>query len=464
LKAISARAGRPASVTLAGILALALALRLGLFLFMVHDDRKFYAGDTNSYELPALNLLNHGVFSSEPRPPYTPELSRTPGYPAYLALVYGLFGRRPALAIAGQILLGSLSVWLTYWLARQCGLPAGAGLLAAALMAVDFMTNMEVVSLLTETVFTALLLASLCLLLRYCGAPRWPWLLASAGLIALAALTRPIAQALPLLLLPVFWLAAPVARRRAALLAGLTFAGLSLGLINVWAARNYARSGDWTLSTIADDNLLYYRARDVLAEVQGRPQDEVWSDLEREVNQVTADRRLSVADTSAYMRQRALGVFLHYPAATARMTLAGLARILADPGFSRVCTVLNPASETYDCVPGRGTMNGTGVLQTAWIVWSGFSWLQRAALAWGVIGLAATYGLGVLGALALIRNRRLLAALLLIGLVVFFCGLSAGAEANARFRVVVMPMLAILAGQGGLALRAFVAARRARTF
>ena len=85
-----------------------------VFGFIAHDPRKFYTYDSQGYELRALNLLRHGVFSSDERAPFAPDLRRTPIYPAFVAAVYAVVGQRPDAVALLQIVLGSLAALLAF--------------------------------------------------------------------------------------------------------------------------------------------------------------------------------------------------------------------------------------------------------------------------------------------------------------------------------------------------------------
>jgi 4-amino-4-deoxy-L-arabinose transferase-like glycosyltransferase len=79
----------PISYThLAGALLCGVALRL---FFIARFP--FYAGDTKFYEELARNWMDHGVYGLFVRGELMPVDLRVPGYPAFLAAVYAIFGR-----------------------------------------------------------------------------------------------------------------------------------------------------------------------------------------------------------------------------------------------------------------------------------------------------------------------------------------------------------------------------------
>jgi 4-amino-4-deoxy-L-arabinose transferase-like glycosyltransferase len=443
--------------TLAGLFLAALALRLLIFGVIAHEPRKFYTYDSDGYDRRAMNILRYGEFASEGEPPRTPDLDRTPVYPLYLAAVFGSVGHQPWVAILLQVIIGSLTAVLTYLLARELRLSHLAAFVGGLIVALDPVSAMNANRLLTETIFTTLIVASIYALARYLNSERLSWALGAAVLLALASLTRPIAQFLPIAVLPLFVVVLRRAGWKRALLGALILLGVSLPLTYSWAYRNYRQAGVFTLSTISDTNLVYYRARAVLAEVNGISQDDAWVVLEEQVARA-AGPGASPSQVVAAQRQIAIDTFRSYPGLTLKMLVFGVARIVADPGYTITCTLLDPSSTSFDCFPGKSTMNDPGLIDKALSRVGAMSAIQILALALSAVVLACLYGGAAIGLVRLLRERDWLTlgvTLLLIG---YFVGLSAGAESNSRFRIPALPFMAILAGAGWAALRVWGAA------
>lgn len=441
--------------TMGLIVLAAIVLRLLVFAYIAHEPRKFYTYDSDGYDRRAMNLLRYGVFASEKAPPLKPDLDRTPVYPVMLAGVFAVTGHSPAAAILLHILLAAVTAVLTYMLARELGLPSPVGILAALIFAVDPLSIMTTNYLLTETLFTTLLVGSVWAVVRFWNSGLWRWLVLSAVLVALTSLTRPISQFLPIALLPLFVLAARKGQRRSWLAAGAVFAVVSLALTYTWAVRNYRETGVFTLSTISDTNLIYYRARAVLAEAEGTTQDQAWDKLEARIEQAAAERGLSTAETIDLQREEALAIFTRYPGLTVKMLAKGVGRLLFDPGYTITCTQLDRQSTAFDCFPGRSSMNEPGLVDKALGKFGQMSPVQQFTLLFSTLLLGLVYLSAALGTLRLFRERRWLILGLLFLLIAYFVGLSAGGEANSRFRIPVVPFLAILAGTGLASFRAW---------
>lgn len=107
-----------------GQLALAALTGLALRVFFVWRFPS-EAGDTATYEALARNWLDHGVYGIFLDGRLTPTDLRPPGYPAFLALLYLLFGRTRFVVMAAQTVVDLVTCLLISILAARL-LPQGA--------------------------------------------------------------------------------------------------------------------------------------------------------------------------------------------------------------------------------------------------------------------------------------------------------------------------------------------------
>ena len=192
----------------------------------------FVTPDSDDYLRPGYDLARGLGFD--------PELRRTPIYPISIAAVLALGGGLAALT-AAQHVLGVATAALTYGLGRATFGPL-AGLLAGLGIALSGPLLIYEHYLMAEALFTFLVTAALLLLVIAVRRGTSGWLVGAGLAVGLAALTRPIGQALfpvalglPLLLALPRWRAG--ARR-----AGLVLLGIGLVLLP-WTARNLAVHG-----------------------------------------------------------------------------------------------------------------------------------------------------------------------------------------------------------------------------
>ena len=238
----------------AGLLRLAFLYRVPVIL----------TGDSQSHYLPGYDL----AFGNE----FEPELRRPPGYALFAAGTILVLGEELRSLVLVQHLLGVAAAVLTYLLGRAT-FGRAAGFAGGLLVALNGALILSGQSIMTETLFTALFLAALLALLmagrsvqveakpnsrleaESSGAldagskgrlatvwsGRWGWALLAGLLLGVAALTRPVAQALVVLVPLAFLL---YTRRPWPILRGTLLAGIGFGLVMVpWMVRNYAEHG-----------------------------------------------------------------------------------------------------------------------------------------------------------------------------------------------------------------------------
>lgn len=413
------------------VLALAAATRLIVFAVAVQAPSRFMTEDSFQYDLLARRFGDAYVHLHARLLDLS--LLRPPGYPAYLAAVYGVAGRSWTAAVAVEVVIGVATVLGVYLLARRLAGP-GVAVVAGLALALDPISVAMTSNVTTETVFAAVWVCAA--LLWVAGLQRRrPWLLAAAGAVfGVSVLVRPIGLYLPVLLVPLtFWLVGgPRTRRALASAAILVAFAVPVGL---WAARNAHETGVVTVSTIGAHNLLDYRAADALAIDEGSSRPE-------EARRLDARARAQVAPhaNGAVLAQAesslAWHTLVHHPKGALLTTVRGLGRVLLGPGRAEMLRLV------------RGRTDAVGLADRATIA-------AEAALLFALL-LAA-----LVGVVALVRRRAWLALAVPLALAVYDVALSAGAEGNARLRMPASPFLAVLAGAGVVAAWRRLASTRA---
>src|SRR5436190_5941433 len=127
---------------------LAFAVRLVLLTRVESEDgRELMAPDSYTYEHLGQSWMSSGAVNSRSLEPLT---SRAPGYPGFLALIYGTFGPSRRIAAVGQAVLSALTVLLVYQAGRRIHSHA-AGATGAMLLAFDPPSILAANLLLTES-------------------------------------------------------------------------------------------------------------------------------------------------------------------------------------------------------------------------------------------------------------------------------------------------------------------------
>lgn len=379
------------------------ALRFGSFYF---PDSFTYLNPAR-YVLEGRGFVNGRAAEGGGVPLLEPDTIRTPGYP----LVLMLFGAHTVPVVVLQHLLDIAIAALLYLFVMHRWGNRFAALAAAIAFALDVPSIHIASKLLTETIFTALLFAVFVLLLDDEPPP-----ITIGLLLGFMVLVRPIA-------LFFFAIAAlRIPRRRL-----IAFLVAALVLPAGWAARNLARAGVFTVSSIGSINMLSTRAAGALAiEDNG---DNFYADLNDEQRGLAEDaddwiqerlhipdaEELSVGVRARYYGEYGARILAEHPLALAELTVRGI--------------LVNLFDSDWDAIEPVSTLHPS---------------LLRVAL--GAVPVAVTLFASI-GILVLWRMDRL--ALFGIAFTVgYFVLISAGAEAEYRFRVPVMPQLAIAAAIG----------------
>lgn len=397
------------------ILVLAAALRLayvGLLAAFGPGHTGFLEGDSGTYLAPAKALWLEGRFLADGRP----EIFRTPGYPLLLAPGFGL-GHPLAAAILSQVLISTATVWLVHRLASQLYGSQRISDLAALFFAIEPLSIFFTGRILSETLFTALLAIHILFIVRAIMRPSAkPAALAGLAL-AFATLTRPVSILLPVVELPLLlWYCRGRALGLQAAVA-VWFLICALGPVGAWTMRNHLVAGYTGFSAISVVDLYFYRAGDVTARAQHRPYDEVF----RELNEAERGRPMDLERLRA-MRLEASRIIAARPDLLLAQVVTGVFQNMS---------------------------YGASRLEMAWNARS-----SRVVPELGIIALLMLEYVGVGVAMAMLRRghgpREAWACLLVAA---YLLVISAGPQADARFRTPVMPLLLPLAAAGLCALR-----------
>lgn len=411
-------------------------------LALTGGTRTFRAPDSALYLSCAESLARGGGFSAGGEP----EIVRTPGYP--ILLVPGVLAGHPAaVTVALQIALGAFTAWLVHLITGLLTGSPRAAAIAGTLFACEPLSALYCGILLSETLFTAVLvLAAWLLARRASGGGRW--VLAGAALaLAASAYVRPIAYWLPIPAAGyLLWAARRGGVRRAAFEAA-AFLALCAALTGVWRARNYIETGYRGFSAIFDLNPYFCHGAAVEAAAGGESYYDVQrrmesSDYAAHLARNPGHEALAPAERYARMGRAGAEIIRRRPLLFAAIYAKGVARALLDPGAADWLKYLGLYREGGGLL---GEAVDRGLARTA-LSLAG----RRPGLFWTGVGLgvllagylaAAACGVSVIRSLAPGAG----AAALVLAYILL---LSGGPNALARFRHPAMPFVCVFAGCG----------------
>jgi hypothetical protein len=172
--------------------ALAAAAETVLVLWGLGQRRApLLGGDGADYNQYALNLVQHGVFSNATSPPFHPGITRTPGYPAFLAVLHLIDLHSAQLVRLAQFALVAVIAGLVYRIALEVG-DVRAARISAALSVTYLPLVWFATHALTEVLASALATLVIFVLVRARSRPSSLRLWVAAGLtLAASAYVRP---------------------------------------------------------------------------------------------------------------------------------------------------------------------------------------------------------------------------------------------------------------------------------
>ena len=419
------------------ILAGSFLLRLGLLIHLsASDPAQFLTNDSTSYINSARALHQTGSFAVSPESPDVPQTVRTPGYPVLIAGVYALFGERNAPVVFVQVLLSVGTLILVFVVARNRWGP-GVAVWATLILALDQVSLAFSLKILTETLFTFLLFAMLATIATISDSSRAAGRAVLAGLLlALATMVRPISY---YLILPMV-LALPLSgrfRKRslrrasdACLLLLLPF----VLLVGGWQVRNYQRTGSVELSTIQGRNLLLYRGAGIVALRDGIGFEQAREQLERQHPDETTWTREGVR------------LIARHPLLFIRTQATGAGKMLLGTGHPDLLEAagihLGPRGAIGDIL----RLTPTDYFE---------KWIVGSPVAFGAFVTLFLYVLLVWAGVLLWFFKDVIVCrrvgwwdVCMWGTLLYIVLMSAGPEAYPRFRVPIMPILALYAAKG----------------
>jgi len=415
------------------------------------NETRLRQPDSGGYDRPAVNLVEHHVYSSSDNPPFEPYAYSAPVYSVFLAFVYTILGHHPPMAILFQIAINLVTLYVTYRIGMTL-FNRPVGIMAAGALAVDIGQVLYSNQLLTETLFTLLLSLSIYSLLRFLEKERTGNGILTGIFMGLAALCRPIALYLPILLVVVFLI-----RFREDLLRGFRRYVLMICcfmlVLMPWLARNYHLFGVLQLNSSQGDTFLFYNVAYLRARVEGVTFSEAREELKQEVQGEVEKRNLNPMEKSVLYQRRAVGEILQHPVDYTIVHLSGVMPLLMLPNTNVAAYMLGiPASHTgfIANLLTRGLTANVSEFHKIYMEFlkpSGGQLIFILAFLIEVSALVGTYLLIVYGLWASQRRGKL-AAIAVLGTVLLYLALATGPVGRGRFRVPMMPYLYLLASHG----------------
>ena len=239
------------------VFLVALFLRFGFFIFALLNNGPLFgikhSADTYGYDLLAVNLIEGNGFSIHQNPPFLPDTNRTPIYPFFLAFIYWLFGYKPYIVLCLQSIIGAFTCVLVLLLERQI-FGERSACISGWILAFYPLSIVYNNSLLTESLFTFLLVISVLYFARLLEFPQLSYACLCGLLLGLATLCRPagifvIYLLVAFLIILKFIHVIQIKWQRLLLISVCLCVGFTV-VIFPWILRNQSITGVWQISSI----------------------------------------------------------------------------------------------------------------------------------------------------------------------------------------------------------------------
>jgi 4-amino-4-deoxy-L-arabinose transferase-like glycosyltransferase len=279
--------------------------------------------DEQHYTQLAGNLLQDNGFAWGPSQPTS---IRPPVYPAFVAAIWSIAGENNYQAVrVVQVVLSALTAWVVLLIGREY-FSDTTGRIAAAVTWLYPSLIFFNVTLLTETLYTFLLMLFVLFLARSIHSSRLTTAAVAGAVLGLVCLTRSSLWPLPLVLCPFLLVAlsAPVPRRIAVavvLLAGYT------AVVAPWAVRNTRLQGVLTIvDTMGGLNLR-------MGNYEYTPEDRMWDAVSIEgerswahaLRQERPGQSLTEGEKDKWAQRKAFQYMVAHPGTTLRRCVIRLA-------------------------------------------------------------------------------------------------------------------------------------------
>lgn len=270
--------------------------------------------DSASYLFPAYSFLNTGHFLEASN---TYMIFRTPGYPAFLAAIFYLFGNHLTVIIYTQIILSIIPIVCAYLIGKRL-FSENIGLCAAILVAFDYLIWGHSYFILSDTLF-AVMLSLVYVIGVYIfseSSPRFFNIFCLGFFLALATLVRPASY---LLLFPILFgmIVFAIARQiswKKTLVMLLIFLLPNMFLVGGWQLRNHLTLGTYQYSKITGK---------LGMQVFFPENYQLFIEEQRKSNKNYQVNKISMNDD--------IKMLVQYPGQTAKQVLFGVAKTLFMP-------------------------------------------------------------------------------------------------------------------------------------
>lgn len=429
------------------ILLLAALIRLILcFAILIKNPDGIYVHDSYGYWNIGYNLTYSGVFSQSETFPLDPDYYRTPVYPLFIAFTE-LIGPEGYSIIFLQIIVSVLTCYFVNRIALLFTNNSFISNAAALIVAIDLPSVALTNLVLTETLFTFLLVLCFYFFLRYFQKEKISMLVYAAIFSGALILCRPIAFFIPFLfsaiLIFIFY------KRINYLFKHLiVYSGIVLLTVSPWLVRNKITFDHFFLSVIREHNLLNYQAGAVYAEVSGEPLPRTQSYLRwKTFKEFKGNAHEQPYEYAKFIEKEAWSIISDNPGIFLKEQVRQVTYFFFKPARAFFEIQLGNWGQGYNTIPKEFSVFDN--------FWNGTGKITKALVLFQLFLMTFVYIAFVFGILYMKKNHLYLPLLLFLFTIACFSLMNLPPITEARFRVPVVPLIAIVSACGLYSFKTF---------
>jgi 4-amino-4-deoxy-L-arabinose transferase-like glycosyltransferase len=435
---------------IATLFVFAVVIRLPFFVMViVNPDVPYTSHDSFRYDYIGRNLLSNNSYSMYLERPEIKDPVRTPGYPLFLSAVYAVFPDKAIFVALIQLFIDCGIVLLIFGMGRVL-FSEKVGMVAGFLYGLNFHQALFTTQILSEILFTLFLTSFILLFIIFLKQGKSYSLLWSGILLSVSILIRPIALFLPIV--PFFFLV----KKKVPFRLMIIFLAIVILFPVCWSIRNSVVFDQFFLTKVHSVNMIAYGAANIIGHTRNLSRKESEDVFMTNVKQKYAltDYEIGHYDDNPLICDEIAGeaqkIIFSHPFIYLKNQILGVIHTILpiNIGF------------TADVIKGKGT--GGSNLKPVYTLFFRYIFRGKILKAMGTfidervksIGFGIWLLLGfmiiyqtILYILAIIgiKKQLLTSVLILFIVIIAYFIIIPGEVGEARFRVPVEPIIAILA-------------------
>lgn len=422
------------------ILGLAFLVRIIYFIgIVIRNPDGIYVFDSYGYWQIAFNLKEYGIFSQSYNLPIEPDYYRTPIYPLFIMLAEWI-GPEGFSIIALQIIISIVTCYYTYKIAQELTGSSFIANVSALIVAIDVPSIVMSTLVLTETLFTCLLVICLYLFIKYLKNKDLKLLIFTSLLCGIAILCRPIVFFLPFLFS--FFLLFSGRKQKIKMFTHLiVFALFTFITITPWLVRNKIVFNHFFLSVIREHDMQNYQAAAIYAELNNSSLPAAQSTLRwKAFKEFKGDAKKQPYEYARYIENEAIEIALNNPEILLKHHAIQFMHFFLKPCRAYIDIQLGNWGAGYNTIPKDYPIFK--------YLFEHNSKLTISIVFFQLLVLLIIYITMIFGARCFWQEKNFF-LFFLLGLLIFcFANLTLPYVTESRFRVPVVPYIAIISAAG----------------